>query len=77
MTKEEKQKISDLSKCDFSEIIDHLKRVYEERGKLSQEEREAERSKNADLESEYGFCTIDDKPRVKIVRPQIQVLRLY
>jgi len=59
MTEYEKEKIRDLSKCDFSEINEHFKKVSEARKARSKEEKNAEKEKNAQIQAEYGFCTID------------------
>jgi len=59
MTEHEKEKIRDLSKCDFTEINEHFKKVSEERKNRSKEEKNAEKERNADIQKEYGFCSID------------------
>jgi len=59
MTSEEKERIRDLSKCDFSEINEHFKKVSEERKNRSKEEKKAEKEKNDAIVEEYGFCTMD------------------
>merc|ERR1712240_526609 len=59
MTEEEKERIRDLSKCDFSEINEHFKKVSEERKNRSKEEKKAEKEKNDAIVEEYGFCTMD------------------
>jgi len=59
MTEHEKERIRDLSKCDFSEINEHFKKVSETRKARSKEEKNVEKEKNAELQANYGFCTID------------------
>jgi len=59
MTEYEREKIRDLSKCDFSEINEHFKKVSENRKARSKEEKNVEKEKNAQIQAEYGFCTID------------------
>merc|ERR1712029_1045554 len=45
MTSEEKERIRDFSKCDFSEINEHFKKVSEERKNRSKEERRIRKEK--------------------------------
>merc|ERR1719228_3138469 len=59
MTEHEKEKIRDLSKCDFTEINEHFKKLSEERKNRSKEEKNAEKERNAEIQKEYGFCSID------------------
>merc|ERR1719362_1235687 len=59
MTNEEREKIRDLSKCDFNEINEHFKKVSEERKSRSKEEKKAEKEKNEAIAQEYGMCLID------------------
>jgi len=59
MTVREKEIIVDLSKCDFSEINEHFKKVSEERKNRSKEEKKAEKEKNEKIIEEMGFCTMD------------------
>lgn len=59
MTEKEKDIIRDLSKCDFSEINEHFKKVSEERKNRSKEEKKAEKEVNEAIVAEYGFCTMD------------------
>ena len=59
MTEKEKEKLRDLSKCDFSEINEYFKKVSEERKARSKEEKKAEKAKNDELTEHYGFCEID------------------
>jgi len=59
MTEKEKEIIRDLSKCDFSEINDHFKKVSEERKNRSKEEKKAEKEKNEAIIEDMGFCIMD------------------
>ena len=59
MTNEEREKIRDLSKCDFTEIDQHFKNVSEQRKNRSKEEKKAEKEKNEEIAKIYGVCTID------------------
>lgn len=59
MMEKEKEKIRDLSKCDFTEIDAYFKKVSEERKARDKEERKAEKEKNDQIQKEYGFCAID------------------
>ena len=49
----------DLSKCDFSEINEHYKKLSEERKNRSKEEKKAEKEKNEKIIEDMGFCVID------------------
>jgi len=59
MTNEEREKIRDLSKCDFTEIDAHFKSVSEQRKSRSKEEKKVEKEKNEAIVQEYGVCLID------------------
>lgn len=59
MSKEEKEKITDLKKCNFSEILDHFKKKSEERKNLSKEEKQNIKKENEEIVKVYGFCIID------------------
>merc|ERR1711997_1113964 len=59
MTNEEREKIRDLSKCDFNEINEYFKKVSEERKNRTKEEKKAEKEKNEAIAQEYGMCVID------------------
>lgn len=59
MTEKEREILRDLSKCNFSEINEHFKKVSEERKARGKEERKAEKERNESIQKEYGFCTID------------------
>ena len=59
MTNEEKEIIRDLSKCDFSEIDAHFKKLSEEKKNRTKEEKDQEKERQAKLVEEMGFCTMD------------------
>lgn len=59
MNEKEKERIRDLSKCDFSEMNAYWKSYSEARKARSKEEKKAEKVKNEELLAHYGFCTID------------------
>ncbi|KAL8596833.1 hypothetical protein ACOMHN_027162 [Nucella lapillus] len=59
MSKAEKEKISDLKKCNFTEINEYFKVKVEQRKNMSKEEKLILKKKNEEITSEYGFCTID------------------
>merc|ERR1719431_1466606 len=59
MTASEKETIRELSKCDFSEINEHFKKVSEERKSRSKDEKKAEKENNERIVEEYGFCMMD------------------
>uniref|UniRef100_A0A0K2TK98 DNA topoisomerase I n=1 Tax=Lepeophtheirus salmonis TaxID=72036 RepID=A0A0K2TK98_LEPSM len=60
MTREERDIITNLSKCDFREINTYYKKVSEERKNRSKEEKKAEKEKNAAIQDEFGICVIDN-----------------
>lgn len=59
MTPEERKKIKDLKKCDFSQIDAHFKMLSEERKNRTKEEKEELKKKNAAVAEKYGFCMMD------------------
>merc|ERR1719203_2499730 len=59
MKESEREKITDLTKCDFTEIHEHFKKISEERKARSKEEKKKEKEKNAEIQAEYGMCTLD------------------
>ena len=59
MTTDEREKIRDLSKCDFTEIDAHFKNLSEQRKNRTKEEKKAEKEKNETIVKEYGVCIID------------------
>ncbi|XP_013787313.1 DNA topoisomerase I, mitochondrial-like [Limulus polyphemus] len=59
MTQEEKEKITDLKKCNFKELAEYFKVKSEERKNMSKEEKAEIKKKNEEIQKEYGFCIID------------------
>ncbi|KAL5278455.1 TOP1 family protein [Megaselia abdita] len=59
MTREEKDTITDLSKCNFKEIFEYFQAESEKRKSATKEEKLAKKEENEALLKEYGFCNID------------------
>ncbi|XP_071973366.1 DNA topoisomerase I, mitochondrial-like isoform X2 [Engystomops pustulosus] len=59
MTLEERMVLTDLAKCDFTEIFNYHKRVVEERKNRTKEEKLKVKEENAKLVEEFGFCVMD------------------
>ncbi|CAH2324056.1 DNA topoisomerase I, mitochondrial-like isoform X1 [Pelobates cultripes] len=59
MTLEEKMFITDLAKCDFSEMFAYFKGVMEERKNRTKEEKLKLKEENEKLLQEFGFCIMD------------------
>ncbi|KAM4018212.1 DNA topoisomerase I, mitochondrial-like isoform 3-T3 [Anomaloglossus baeobatrachus] len=59
MTLEERMVITDLAKCDFTEIYNYHKVKTEERKNRTKEEKLKLKEENAKLVEEYGFCVMD------------------
>ncbi|XP_059163308.1 DNA topoisomerase I, mitochondrial-like [Physella acuta] len=59
MTPEEKAKITDIKKCNFTEILEYFKKKSEERKAMSKEEKQKIKKENEEMMKEYGFCIID------------------
>ncbi|XP_076044570.1 DNA topoisomerase 1 [Oratosquilla oratoria] len=59
MTSEERERIRDLSKCDFKHIYHYYTQLNEERKNRSKEEKKALKERNEKLIEEYGWCNID------------------
>ena len=59
MTVKEKDKITDLKKCNFKEIDAYFKRKSEERKARSKQEKLIEKEKNEAIMAEYGTCSMD------------------
>ena len=65
MTPEEREVITDLSKCDFTEITEHFRRKREAQKQLSSEERQKKKEELAAVTEHYGYCLIDgDKVKI-------------
>ncbi|XP_035238565.1 DNA topoisomerase 1 isoform X1 [Anguilla anguilla] len=60
MTSEEKSKITDLNKCDFTEMSDYFKVQSEARKQMSKEEKQKIKEENERILQEYGFCVMDN-----------------
>ncbi|XP_076470580.1 DNA topoisomerase I, mitochondrial-like [Babylonia areolata] len=59
MTKAEKEKITDLKRCNFTEMNEYFKVKNEQRKNMSKEEKLILKKKNEEITNEYGFCVID------------------
>jgi len=59
MTADEKKKITDLGKCDFTQVHEHFLLQSQLRKERSKEEKQAEKKKNEAMVEEYGFCNWD------------------
>ncbi|KAG8513411.1 DNA topoisomerase 1 [Galemys pyrenaicus] len=59
MTNEEKNIITNLSKCDFTQISQYFKAQSEARKQMSKEEKQKIKEENEKLLKEYGFCIMD------------------
>ncbi|KAL4655314.1 DNA topoisomerase 1 isoform X1 [Arapaima gigas] len=60
MTPEEKSKITDLNKCDFTEMSEYFKAQTEARKQMSKEEKQKIKEENERILQEYGFCVMDN-----------------
>ncbi|XP_003973717.1 DNA topoisomerase I, like [Takifugu rubripes] len=60
MTSEEKAKITDLKKCDFSEMHQYFKAQSEARKAMTKEEKLKIKEENERLLQQYGFCIMDN-----------------
>ncbi|KAL1021600.1 hypothetical protein UPYG_G00015410 [Umbra pygmaea] len=60
MTSEEKSKITDLNKCNFTEMSEYFKAQSEARKQMSKEEKLKIREENERVLQEYGFCVMDN-----------------
>ncbi|XP_056129056.1 DNA topoisomerase I, like [Lampris incognitus] len=60
MTSEEKSKITDLKKCNFTEMHEYFKAQSEARKALSKEEKQKIKEENERILQEYGFCIMDN-----------------
>lgn len=59
MTKEEREIITDLSKCNFKEMLLFYQQQSEERKNRSKEEKQKIKAENEALVEQYGFCMMD------------------
>uniref|UniRef100_A0A4W6EWC7 DNA topoisomerase I n=1 Tax=Lates calcarifer TaxID=8187 RepID=A0A4W6EWC7_LATCA len=60
MTAEEKAKITDLKKCNFSEMNEFFKAQSEARKAMTKEEKQKIKEDNERILQEYGFCIMDN-----------------
>uniref|UniRef100_A0A672SXS3 DNA topoisomerase I n=1 Tax=Sinocyclocheilus grahami TaxID=75366 RepID=A0A672SXS3_SINGR len=60
MTSEEKSKLTDLNKCDFSEMSEYFKAQSEARKAMTKEEKLKIKMENERILQEYGFCVMDN-----------------
>ncbi|PNF22470.1 DNA topoisomerase 1 [Cryptotermes secundus] len=59
MTEKEKEKITDLSKCNFKHMHKYFVARTEERKAMSKEEKKKIKEQNEEIVKTYGFCVID------------------
>jgi len=59
MSQSEKELITDLKKCDFTEINDYYKKKSEERKAMTKEEKLVLKAENERRTKEYGICILD------------------
>lgn len=59
MTKEEKELIKDLKKCDFSHINTYFKEQSETRKSMPKEEKKKLKEEQDRITEEYGYCIVD------------------
>ncbi|KAJ8010610.1 hypothetical protein DPEC_G00076860 [Dallia pectoralis] len=59
MTKEEREQINKLSKCDFSHINKYFLEKSEEKKAMTKEQKLVLKEENIQLTEEYGFCLLD------------------
>ncbi|XP_034023160.1 DNA topoisomerase I, like isoform X1 [Thalassophryne amazonica] len=60
MTAEEKAKITDLKKCDFTEMSQYFKAQSEARKAMSKEQKQKIKEENERILQEYGYCMMDN-----------------
>lgn len=60
MTSEEKSKLTDLNKCNFTEMSEYFKAQSEARKQLTKEEKQKNKEENERIVQEYGFCVMDN-----------------
>ncbi|XP_067303039.1 DNA topoisomerase 1 isoform X2 [Pseudorasbora parva] len=60
MTSEEKSKITELKKCDFTEMLKYFKAQSEARKQMSKEEKQKTKEENERILQEYGYCVMDN-----------------
>uniref|UniRef100_UPI003AAF7FEE DNA topoisomerase 1 isoform X5 n=1 Tax=Centroberyx gerrardi TaxID=166262 RepID=UPI003AAF7FEE len=60
MTSEEKSKLTDLNKCNFSDMNEYFKAQSEAKKQMSKEEKQRIKEENERTLQEYGFCIMDN-----------------
>uniref|UniRef100_A0A8C5D623 DNA topoisomerase I n=1 Tax=Gouania willdenowi TaxID=441366 RepID=A0A8C5D623_GOUWI len=60
MTSEERSKITDLKKCNFTEMSDYFKAQAEARKSKTKEDKLKIKEENERMLQEYGFCVMDN-----------------
>ncbi|XP_017342285.1 DNA topoisomerase 1 [Ictalurus punctatus] len=60
MTSEEKSKITDLNKCNFTEMSEYFKVQSENRKQMTKEGKQKIKEENERLVGEYGYCLMDN-----------------
>ncbi|KAM6981321.1 DNA topoisomerase I, like [Aplochiton taeniatus] len=60
MSSEEKGKITDLNKCNFTEMSEYFKAQSEARKQMTKDEKLKIKEENERLLQEYGFCIMDN-----------------
>ncbi|XP_063064717.1 DNA topoisomerase 1 [Engraulis encrasicolus] len=60
MTSDEKAKLTDLNKCDFSEMNDYFKAQSEARKQMSKDQKLKIKEENERILEQYGFCLMDN-----------------
>uniref|UniRef100_A0A3Q3MRV8 DNA topoisomerase I n=1 Tax=Labrus bergylta TaxID=56723 RepID=A0A3Q3MRV8_9LABR len=60
MSSEEKAKITDLKKCNFTELSDYFKAQSEARKAMTKEDKLKIKEENERMLQEYGFCIMDN-----------------
>ncbi|XP_068172287.1 DNA topoisomerase I, like [Antennarius striatus] len=60
MTSEEKSKITDLKKCDFTEMSEYFKAQAEARKNMTKEQKLKIKEENERILQEYGYCIMDN-----------------
>ncbi|XP_008408759.1 DNA topoisomerase I, like [Poecilia reticulata] len=60
MTSEEKSTITDLKRCNFSEMSEYFKAQSEARKAMTKEQKQKIKEENERLLHEYGFCIMDN-----------------
>ncbi|RWS21773.1 DNA topoisomerase 1-like protein, partial [Leptotrombidium deliense] len=59
MSKDEKELITDLKKCDFREINEYFKEQSEKRKQMTKEEKQEKKAREEEIQKEYGYCIVD------------------